>query len=141
MTDDTLTKTAFFAASLDTVWSFLTEKDKLGLWFHPAEADLEDGKPYALIKTLDDGSTENICWGTVLHMAKPSLLVWSFTVKPLGGAMTTVTWRLEEAHGGTKLSLSHEGVGAAASNAALGLLMSLDSGWDEHLAGLRTAVA
>ncbi len=141
MTDDTLAKTAFFAASRETVWSFLTEKDKLGLWFHPADADLEDGKPYALIKTQEDGSTAKICWGTVLHMVRPSLLVWSFTVKPLDGAMTTVTWKLEEVHGGTRLSLTHEGVGAAASGAALGLLMSLDSGWDEHLASLRAAMA
>ncbi len=139
MTDATITKSIFFTASRETVWAFLTQKEKLALWFHPAQADLVEGEDYALIRKEDDGSVTKQCWGTVLEMDRPSRLVYTFTIKPLGGQMTTVTWMLTEVHGGTKLSLQHEGIGAAASDAALGLLMALDAGWDKHLAALRSA--
>ncbi len=138
MNNSTITKTAFFAASRETVWSFLTEKDKLAKWFHPAEADLVDGQDYALVGKTDDGVTKKICWGTVLHMDRPSKLVWSFTVGALEGAMTEVTWLLEETTGGTRLTLVHEGL--AEVSAAFGLIMALDAGWDEHLGSMRSAI-
>ena len=140
MADTALTKTVFFAASRETVWSFLTDKDKLALWFHRAEADLAPDQDYALVAKGGNGEPVKQCWGRVLEMKPPTSLVYSFTIKPLGGAMTTVTWTLEETHGGTKLTLKHDGIGAAAGEAALGLLMALDTGWDEHLARLRSAM-
>ena len=139
MTDATINKSIILNAPRETVWSYLTDKNKLGQWFHPAKADLAEKQDYTLIKKEEDGSTTNMCWGNVLQMNEPSLLVYTFTVKPLGGAMTTVTWTLEEIRGGTKLSLAHEGLEAAAGEAAMGLLMALDTGWDKHLASLRSA--
>ena len=141
MSDVTITKSVFFAAPRETVWSFLTEKDKLALWFHPAEADLADGEDYALIETAEDGAVTRICWGTVLEMERYSRMVWAFTAQPLGGALTTVTWTLEDVSGGTKLSLLHEGIGAAAGEAAMKVLLSMDAGWDEHFGRLRRAAA
>ena len=44
----TISKTVFFAAQPDTVWTFLTDKEKLGLWYHPAEKNLVAGQGYAL---------------------------------------------------------------------------------------------
>jgi len=139
MTDATITKSIFLTTPRETVWAFLTQKEKLALWFHPAEADLVEGEDYALIRKADDGSATKQCWGSVLEMNKPSRLVYTFTIKPLGGEMTTVIWTLEEVHGGTKLSLVHKGIGKAAGDAAMGLLMALDAGWDNHLASLRSA--
>ncbi len=139
MTDATINKSIFLAAPRETVWDFLTRKDKLALWFHPAEADLAIDQDYALIRTGEDGTVSKQCWGTVLEMNKPVRLVYTFTIKPLGGALTTVIWTLEECHEGTKLSLTHEGISAAAGEAAMGLLMALDAGWDKHLAELRKA--
>jgi uncharacterized protein YndB with AHSA1/START domain len=141
MTHTTINKSVFFKASRETVWQFLTEKDKLALWFHPAENDLTENQDYALIKKEADGSITKQCWGTVLKMDKPACLVYTFTIKPLAGHMTTVTWTLEEAHGGTKLSLSHAGISEAAGDAAMGLLMALDGGWDKHLVSLKLAMA
>lgn len=138
MSDATITKTVFFATSRETVWSFLTDKDKLAQWFHPADADLVEGQDYALVGKAEDGSTVKQCWGNVVQMDPPTSLVYSFTIKPLAGAMTTVSWMLEEVHGGTKLTLKHEGIGAAAVESALGLLMALDEGWDKHLGSLRS---
>lgn len=139
MSDATITKTVFFAASRETVWSFLTDQDKLAQWFHPADADLVEGQDYALVGKAEDGSTVKQCWGNVVQMDPPASLVYSFTIKPLAGKMTTVSWLLEEAHGGTKLTLKHEGIGAVAGDSALGLLMALDEGWDKHLGSLRSA--
>ncbi len=140
MTDVTITKSVFFAASRETVWGFLTQKEKLALWFFDAEADLVEGEEYALIKAQDDGSVSKMCWGKVLEMDGPARLVYSFSIKPFPGDETTVVWELEAVHGGTKLSMTHERIGAA-GEAALGLFMSLDEGWDEHFARLRKAAA
>lgn len=138
-TDATITKTVILAASRETVWAFLTKKDKLAEWFHQADADLAAGKDYALIANGDDGKPDKQCWGTVIDMDPPSKLVWTFTVKPLNGVMTTVTWTLEEICGGTKLTLVHEGLDAARGT-PFGLMQALDAGWDEHFGRLRNAV-
>jgi len=128
---DSITKTVFLKAPKETVWAFLTEKDKLARWFHAAEEDLADGQGYALLGNSDEGGPVRVCWGT-----PPTRLVYSFTVKPLNGALTTVTWTLDEIDGGTRLTLLHEGVGVA-GDATFGMLMSLDKGWDEHFGRLR----
>ncbi len=134
-----ITKSIFISASKDQVWAFLTEKDKLGKWFHTAQSDLIEGEEYALLSE-DDPKTK-LCWGKVLVTDRPNKLAYTFTIKPLGGAMTTVTWVLDDAYGGTKLTLTHEGIGQAVDEgSALGLFMALDSGWDSHLSHLRDAL-
>ena len=139
MSNTTITKTVFFKAPPETVWAFLTEKEKLATWFHPADNDLVEGNDYALMETSESGIPERVCWGTVLKMIPPKTLEYTFTVKPMNGLMTTVFWTLEEVQGGTKLSMSHKGVGEN-GEATLGLLNALDAGWDEHFKALRTAV-
>lgn len=140
MSTTIINKSIFIAASRETVWAYLTDKDKLGEWFHPAESNLVEGKPYALLEDASD-SNSKACWGDVLSAKKPSFLSYTFTIKPLSGAMTTVNWTLEEAAGGTRITLSHEGISEAAGDAALGLLMALDNGWDKHLSTLRGVIA
>ena len=140
MSSAIITKTIFLAASPDVVWPYLTSSEKLAKWFHPAEADLKLGEDYALMNQAEDGSREKICWGTVLEMDPPSILVYSFAIGPLSLGTTTVSWQLEAVHGGTMLSLKHEGIGEAAGEAALNILMALDNGWDKHFAGLRSSL-
>ena len=140
MSTTTINKSIFLAAPRETVWEYLTDKDKLGEWFHPAAENLVEGKPYALLGDAAD-SNSRMCWGDVLSAKKPSFLSYSFTIKPMGGAMTTVNWTLEEAAGGTRVTLIHEGIGEAAGDAALGLLMALEEGWDKHFVKLRRIVA
>lgn len=140
MTDaTTILKTVFFEASPETVWAFLTDKDKLGAWYHPAEADLAEGEDYHLYRIVDDGARVRQVWGRVIEMAAPDRLVTTFCIAPFDGRETTVTWMLEAVAGGTRLSLRHEGIMEAAGAAVLPLLMALDRGWDEHLGDLRTA--
>lgn len=137
MSDSTIVKTIFLKADAETVWEFLTDKDKLGEWFHPADSDLAAGSDYVLTGQADDGSDVRKCWGSVVESNRAKKLVYTFTIEPLGGAMTTVTWLLQEMHGGTRLTLHHEGIGAAAGDAALPLLMALEAGWDAHFGRLR----
>lgn len=140
MSTTTINKSIFLPANRETVWQFLTDKNKLGEWFHPAAENLVEGKPYMLLGDAND-SESKMCWGDVITAKKPSSLVYTFTIKPLGGAMTTVNWTLEEAAGGTKVTLVHEGIGEAGGEAALGLLMALDEGWDKHFSKLRGIAA
>ncbi len=141
MTDDRLTKTVFFPAPAETVWAFLTDKDKLGIWYHPAEAHLAAGEDYQLYRVGDDGAHIRQIWGRVLEMDAPNRLVTTFCIDPFGDSETTVTWVLEEMAGGTRLTLTHDGIAAAAGDAAIPLLAALDKGWDEHNQRLRDAVA
>lgn len=136
----TITKTVFFNASPETVWLFLTDKDKLGEWYHPAENDLEIGKDYALYRLADDGAKVRQIWGRVVEMSAPCKLVTTFIIDPFEGNETTITWILEKAAGGTRLSLTHEGIAEATGSAAMHLLMALDNGWDKHLGDLRESV-
>ena len=51
--------------------------------------------------------------------------------------VSTVSWNLEDVAGGTRLSLSHEGL--PQGEEAFGQTLALDKGWDEHLAPMRDA--
>lgn len=141
MTSTTIHKTVFFNAKPEVVWSFLTDKDKLGTWYHPAKEDLAEGQDYALIETSDEGVEKAIITGKVMEMSAPHKLVTTFVIGPFGGNSTTLTWVLEAFADGTRLSLKHEGIAEAAGEGAIGLLMALDKGWDEHFGTLRASVA
>lgn len=134
MTSPAIHKTTFIKASPETVWKLLTDKDLLGQWYHPAETDLAADSPYKL------GNSENgepKVWGDVLVFEPFDRLVTTFTIAPLGGRMTTVTWTLNEVEGGTMLDLVHEGIAEAAAGPALDLLMALEAGWGRHLVRLQ----
>ena len=137
MSDAVIIKSVFFKASAGTVFSFLTDREKLGRWYHPAKQDLEAGQPYALMKKGAPDEAEPLIWGRVIEMKAPYKLVQTFCIKPFGDSETTLIWQLEECAGGTMLTLRHEGVEQAAGAAVADLLCSLDAGWDEHLAHYR----
>ena len=136
MSNSTITKSAFFVTTPEILWSYLTEADKLGEWYHPARQDLQADQDYEL---YNKENGEKWIWGSVLEWNPPKKLVYTFIIPPLEAISSKVTWVLEEAHGGTKLSLTHEGI-EELGDAALGLLMALDDGWDEHIGSLRKAL-
>lgn len=136
---DAVTKTAMFAATPEIVWEFLTDKDKLGAWYHPARDHLVEGENYELMKAGGGDSVPQV-WGRVLRADKPRKLVCTFIIAPFGDTETTVTWTLEPSAGGTRLTLLHEGIAAAGGDAALGMLRALDHGWDQHIQSLREGV-
>lgn len=131
MTDTTIRKSVFLGADRATVWAFLTNADALGTWFHPAKTDLAHGQEFTLV-SQNDG--ERMCWGRVEEMRPPDYMRWAFTVGPLNGTMTTVEWHLDDAPGGTRLSLVHSGL--PTDSDGYGLVMALDKGWHGFLLNL-----
>lgn len=129
---ETIEKSVYLPVPRDRVWAFLTDAERLGDWFHPAETDMTEGQPFTLLSQKDG---DRMCWGEVLEMHAPDYMRWSFTVGPANGAMSTVEWRLSDAPGGTRLSLTHSGLASDAD--AFGLVLALDKGWHGFLSSLR----
>lgn len=133
MTDNILQKSIYLKATPAQVWAYLTDPDKLAIWFHKPKTALVEGE-YEMFGTE---SGDRLMWGKVL-VAKPfTQLEYTFSIAPMGDKSSTVRWRLTEVPGGTNLSLSHEGLPQGAE--AYGLTLALDMGWDDHLARMRTS--
>ena len=135
-----LVKTIYLKAPRAHVWKFLTEADRLAHWFHGGEKDVVAGGEWALVTNSLGKEGQRICWGHVRVFEPPARLVHSFTHAGLGGVETLCTWDLEEAQGGTILTLTHDGfekLGAGAFNTTA----EHDKGWDEHFARLRRVTA
>lgn len=135
MTNAVLQKTIFLRAEPETVWAYLTEPDRLAEWFHKPERPLAKGQKLEMFGTT---SGDLLIWGEVLEARPPEYLEYTFTVKPMGNAVSTVKWTLEPVPGGTRLVLLHEGLPQGAE--AFGLILALDDGWDEHFGKMRKAL-
>lgn len=134
MTDNTIRKSVYLKATPAQVWAYLTEPEKLAIWFHKPDTTLVEGT-YAMYGTE---SGDKLMWGDVLTADPYTRLEYTFTIKPMGDAVSTVKWSLEEIDGGTRLSLAHEGL--PQSQEAFGLLLALDKGWDEHMGRMRASL-
>jgi uncharacterized protein YndB with AHSA1/START domain len=134
MTGTALRKSIYLRATPAQVWAYLTEPEKLALWFHKPDAPMTDG-PYAMYGKT---SGEKVIWGEVTVAEPFSRLEYTFTVAPMGDAVSLVTWTLEEVAGGTHLSLVHDGLPQGAE--AFDLMLALDKGWDEHLGQMRSSI-
>jgi uncharacterized protein YndB with AHSA1/START domain len=135
-----LVKTIFLKAPRAHVWTFLTEANRLALWFHQGEKDLEAGGDWALVSNSPGKVGQRVCWGKVRAFEPPARLVHTFTLQRLGGAETTCTWDLEEVDGGTILTLTHDGLERVVDG-AFNVGSDLDKGWDEHFVRLRRVVS
>ena len=133
MTDAILQKTIYLKATPAQVWAYLTEPAKLAVWFHKPKSALVEGE----FEMFGAESGDNLMWGEVLIAEPFSRLEYTFSMGPMGDAVSTVKWTLEEVAGGTRLSLSHEGL--PQGEEAFGLILALDKGWDEHLARMRAS--
>jgi len=140
MSVTTIKKSIFIKASRETVWSFLTKSEKLAQWFHPSDKDLQPEDSYALLNTAGDIESK-ILWGEVTTYEQPSELAYTFILEAMGDASTTVTWTLEEAAGGTRLTVVHEGIAEATKDLEFGFIFALDAGWDKHFEKLRKVAA
>jgi uncharacterized protein YndB with AHSA1/START domain len=131
MTDHIIEKTTILAAPPDRVWAYLTDPDLLALWFYRPDAPLSEGQPF----TMPGADGAPLVWGEVSRAIKPRTLIYSFTARPMNGAMTEVTWSLTPVEAGTRLRLIHSGFPPGPE--AFGLLTDFDGGWDNHLKRMR----
>lgn len=134
MTDTVLTKTIYLKATPAKVWEYLTDPDKLAIWFHKPKVALTEGE-YEMFGTE---SGDRLMWGEVLVADPFKRLEYTFSIAPMAGKSSTVKWQLEEVSGGTRLSLRHEGL--PQGEEAFGLTLALDKGWDEHLGRMRASL-
>jgi len=139
MSEAKIEKSVFLKAPRQRVWEFLTDKDCLGRWFHPADRTLDTAGPYAFMKSVDEPDTK-LCWGEVVEAVAPQRLVYTFTHKWLSEHPTRVTWTLETVASGTLLKLVHDGFEAAPVD-VFEALCDHDAGWDEHFVKLRERAA
>ncbi|QJF49916.1 SRPBCC family protein [Roseobacter ponti] len=135
MTGRILKKAIFLKAPRDQVWDYLTRPEHLAKWFHAPKAPLVTGQKLEMFGTT---SGDLLIWGEVTEARAPEYLEYTFTVKPMGDAVSVVTWWLETVPGGTQLRLEHSGL--AATEDAFGLTLALDKGWDEHLMQMRESL-
>lgn len=135
MSDLTLNKSIYLKAKPAVVWDYLTQPDKLALWFHAPKEPLQDGAALAM---YGSDSGDKLIWGEVRVARKPEYLEYTFTIKPMGDAVSLVKWTLTPVAGGTRLELNHSGLPQHVE--AFDLLLALDKGWDDHIARMRTLV-
>ena len=135
MTDAVLKKSIFLRAEPETVWAYLTDPDRLAEWFHKPKHPLTAGQKLEMFGTT---SGDLLIWGEVRVANPPKYLEYTFTVKPMGDAVSVVKWTLEPVAGGTRLDLRHEGLPHGPD--AFGLSLALDNGSDEHFGKIRTAL-
>ena len=131
----TLNKSIYLKASKAQVWDYLTDPDKLAIWFHKPTAPLVEGKDYAMHGVQ---SGDKLMWGKVVRAQPHDLLEYTFTIAPMGDATSTVIWTLEDVPGGTRLSLEHSGL--PQGEEAFGLTLALDKGWDDHISRMRNDI-
>ncbi|MEM9797120.1 MAG: SRPBCC domain-containing protein [Pseudomonadota bacterium] len=134
MTDTALTKTIYLKATPAKVWQYLTDPEKLAIWFHKPKLALAEGS-YEMFGTE---SGDKLMWGDVLVADPFKRLEYTFSIAPMAGQSSMVKWTLEEVPGGTKLSLRHEGLPQGEDT--FGLMLALDKGWDDHLARMRASI-
>ena len=135
MNDLTLNKSIYLKAEPANVWAYLTEPDKLALWFHAPKTPLQQGKPLEMFGTE---SGDKMIWGEVRVAREPEYLEYTFTINPMGDAVSLVKWTLTPVAGGTRLELEHSGLPQHIE--AFDLLLALDKGWDDHIARMRAAI-
>ena len=132
MAEAILEKSIYLKADKALVWDYLTDPDKLAIWFHKPKATLTQGDDYALYGVK---SGDKLIWGKVTEARPHDYLEYTFSVGPMGDAVTNVKWSLDAVAGGTRLSLVHDGI--PQGEEAFGLILAFDKGWDEHMSRMR----
>ncbi len=135
MTDNVIRKSIYLNAPRERVWAYLTDPDKLALWFHKPSVPLTEGSS---LEMFGAESGDRLIWGEVRVARAPEYLEYSFAVKPMGDAASLVKWWLDTVPGGTRLTLEHSGLPHGTD--AFGLTLSLDKGWDDHISRMRASV-
>ena len=124
----TLEKEAFIKASPQRVFRALTEPAELERWFvQKAEVDLRPGGAIRL-----EWAPDAVEIGTILVLEPPHRL--SYQWEALEPSPTTITFELTAENDGTRLRLTHTGIGQGEDWDRY--YTSVNSGWKAHLNNL-----
>lgn len=136
MSETDIVKTLYLKAPIEKVWAFLTVPEKLARWFHETDRALDErGAQFTWLRHDSAAEDRRLMWGEVIECDPPRLLVHTFSHEWIEGLVTTVRWELAEVDGGTRLLMTHGGLGAAKD--PLARLCEHDRGWEAHLTRLR----
>ena len=86
MTETVLRKSIYLKAAPSKVWAYLTDPEKLGIWFHKPKSALVEGE-YEMFGTE---SGDRPMWGTVIAAKPYTQLEYTFTIAPMGDQTSTV---------------------------------------------------
>lgn len=124
----TLEKEVFIKASPERIFRALTEPAELERWFvQKAEIDLRPGGAIRLEWAPDAVET-----GTILALEPAHRL--SFSWQALEPSPTTITFELIAENGGTRLRLTHTGIGQGEDWDRY--YNAVNPGWNAHLTNL-----
>lgn len=135
MNAKTIKKELFIKAIPERVFNALTEKGELEKWF--VQEAVIDLKPGGEIQTnWAPGMGEH----GIVKEVKPGEL-FSFTWEgQFSPTPTILTFNLKEENGGTKLTLTHSGIGEGEGWEAYTNMDSEGKGWEAHLNDLKSWV-
>ena len=123
------------AASPETVWRFLVDPDKLGMWM--GQQFWSEPRVGGLYRV--EVIPGNIARGEFLEIDPPRRLVhtwgWEGGENPTGPGSTTIEYELTPEGDGTRLRFVHSGFRTDESKA------SHSHGWDHYFARLTVAAA
>jgi len=119
-----------FAASIDDLWSAITDRARLRSWFTAPRGELRLGGTYAL---------EASGHGRILRCDAPRMLRVTWSTGP--GHPDEVEVRLSKADdGGTVLELEHASVAMTAADGVTDAILGVGVGWELAMAWLERYV-
>lgn len=132
-----------FDAPVSQVWRAFADPARLASWFGPKGLttridgfDFRAGGAYALVMTAEDGRTFPLKGRFVeIEDGRKLVMTWLWLMPEATGIETLVSFELEPANEGTRLTLTHERF-ADADNAA-----GHGEGWDSSLRKLAAYLA
>jgi len=125
----------FYPHPPQRVWQAIATSDGLAAWLMPNDFEPVAGRAFTLrFCPPDDTEEEETISATVVELAPPERMVWSWRNES-EKEETRVVFELRSVQGGTRLRLRHTGPVSDA------LARRLRSGWSEKLGGLAKFVA
>ena len=131
---------AEIGARRGSVWRALTEEERIAEWWGDY-VSLEARPGGRLTERWTDASgREVVTCGEVIRLESPQILELAW-VDDDWTVSTRVLFKLEEAAGTTRLTLTHSGWEAFPPSSREGLVRGHASGWSRHVANLANYVA
>jgi uncharacterized protein YndB with AHSA1/START domain len=130
--------TVYIRASQQQVWDAITKPEFSRRYFFGSEPQ-SGWSPGDRLLWTEHGTGKELVDGVIIELEPPRRLVHSWIVKYdeslAGEGSSRVTWELEETHGVTKLTTTHDGFPAGSR-----VYENVAGGWPVVLSGLKTLV-
>lgn len=122
-----------YPASISKVWKALTDKDQMKEWYFTIDDfELKEDSTFNFYVNDEEGEVyHHQCVVKEIVPEKRFSHTWTHPTHSKGESL--VTWELQPAVGGTKVTLTHQGVETFADGGADFSKDNYKTGWDEIL--------